>query len=276
MNKPIDWTLRTPGATTRFVSEYPAVNETWIAILVHGYGEHIGRYRHVAEALLGVNAKVVGPDHQGHGHSEGERAMIEDYEAVVDDLHLVVERTRKKSGGVPLVMIGHSMGGMIALRYAQRHGSELSGLVVSGPAVGSLDSVRFLLSMDPIPEIPIDPSALSRDPEVGKAYADDPLVWHGPFKRETLQAMVKTIETILSGPDLGELPTLWIHGEEDTLVPLSSTRSAMEKLRGTRFEEKIYPGARHEIFNEINRDEVIGDVISFVKRTLGEQGLIII
>ena len=68
------------------------------------------------------------------------------------------------------------------------------------------------------------------------------------------------------GPNLGELPTLWIHGEEDQLIPLEPTRETMEVIRGPATEEKIYPGARHEIFNETNRDEVLGDVVAFLDR----------
>jgi alpha-beta hydrolase superfamily lysophospholipase len=263
-----EWTIKNREGRTRFVSEYPNAKETWIALLVHGYGEHIGRYEHVAEALLEAGAAVLGPDHEGHGRSEGEPAIIEDFEKVVDDVHEVAVRSMNKNPGLPLVLIGHSMGGMIAARYAQRYGGQLAALVLSGPAFGSKETVKQLLAMDPIPEIPIDPAILSRDPSVGEAYAEDPLVWHGPFKRPTLQAMLEAMEAIDAGPNLGDLPTLWIHGEEDLLVPLEQTRPVIQQLRGTVFEQKIYPGARHEVFNEINRDEVIGDVIDFVKRTL--------
>jgi alpha-beta hydrolase superfamily lysophospholipase len=268
MTESRDWTIKSKSGGTCYVSEYPNAQETWIAILVHGYGEHIGRYRHVAEALFATNARVVGPDHVGHGRSDGERALIEDFETVIDDLHAIAERASKNKPGLPVVMIGHSMGGMIAMRYAQRYGHELAAVVLSGPSVGSRDLVNALLSMDPIPDIPVDPATLSRDPKVGEAYVNDPLVWHGPFKKVTLQAMAKAADTIVSGSPLGDLPTLWIHGQEDELVPLATTRPIMEQLRGTKFEERIYPGARHELFNETNRDEVIGDVIAFVKRTL--------
>jgi alpha-beta hydrolase superfamily lysophospholipase len=118
--------------------------------------------------------------------------------------------------------------------------------------------------MDPIPDVPIDPDVLSRDPEVGRAYAEDPLVYHGPFRRETLESFGASIQAVNEGGTFGALPTLWIHGEEDALVPLVHTRPAMEAVRGEHFHEKIYAGGRHEIFNEINRDEVIADVVAFI------------
>jgi alpha-beta hydrolase superfamily lysophospholipase len=109
---------------------------------------------------------------------------------------------------------------------------------------------------------------LSRDPEVGRAYDADPLVWHGPFKRPTLEALRAGLAAIEEGPSLGSLPLLWAHGEEDQLVPVAGSRGGIERLRGERFVEKIYPGARHEIFNETNRDEVLADVTAFVDDSL--------
>ena len=89
-----------------------------------------------------------------------------------------------------------------------------------------------------------------------------------PFKRETLRAIIASIDLVAASGDLGALPTLWIHGEEDFLAPLGPARPAMERIRGSVFEERIYPGARHEVLNETNRDEVIGDVTGFVARAL--------
>jgi alpha-beta hydrolase superfamily lysophospholipase len=263
-----DWTLQSASGGERHVREWPNPKASWIALLAHGYGEHIGRYDHLADALRAVGAAVFGPDHQGHGRSAGEQALIEDFEAVIDDLHAVSARALKKLPGRPVVLIGHSMGGMIAARYGQRHGRELVALVLSGPMFGTRELLKQLLAMDPIPEFPLDPATLSRDPAVGQAYAADPLVWHGGFKRTMLQAMTAAMDAAEAGPTLGDLPTFWIHGEADPLVPLEATRPMMAHLRGSRFQEKFYPDARHEVFNETNRAEVIDDVIAFIRKTL--------
>jgi len=105
---------------------------------------------------------------------------------------------------------------------------------------------------------------LSRDPAVGEAYANDPLVYHGPFARASLEGLFAAVRAIADGPPLGSLPTLWIHGEEDPLAPLAVTREAIERIRGERLEERVYPGARHEVFNETNRTEVLDDVADFI------------
>src|SRR4051812_23891391 len=124
-----------------------------IVVLVHGYGEHMGRYQHVAAALVERGAAVYGPDHLGHGESAGEQALVTDFERVVDDLHRVVELAREQHPGRPVVMVGHSMGGLIATRYAQRYGG-LEGLVLSAPGIGlSVVIVDWLAA----PALPDDP-----------------------------------------------------------------------------------------------------------------------
>jgi len=247
-----------------FVQVWPAEAPSWVALLAHGYGEHIGRYEYVADTLLRHGAVVYGPDHMGHGRSGGDRVLIHDYEEVVADLHTVEDRARTDHPGLPVVLIGHSMGGMIAARYAQRYGSGLTALVLSGPVLGRWSPVEVLLGLAEIPDSPIDIATLSRDLSVGEAYAADPLVWHGPFKRPTVEALDRCLRAIAAGGRLGGLPTLWVHGEADELVPLAGTRAGIEEIRGEDLSEIIYPGARHEVFNETNKDEVLADVTRFV------------
>ena len=246
------------------VHSWPTSTEpTWLAVLVHGYGEHLGRYDHVAAHLANDGARVVGPDHRGHGRSEGERVLVEDLDDVVDDLHRVVEEARDGSPNLPVVMIGHSLGGLVATRYAQRLGAGLTALVLSGPVLGSWEPTA-LADLPEIPETPIDPATLSRDAAVGAAYVADPLVWHGSFRRETLAALRTMFGRIAEGPDLGSLPTLWMHGSDDQLVPIGPTRQGIEQVGGKDLTEVVWPGARHEILNETNRAEVLATLTSFV------------
>ena len=250
------------------VQHWTNAQPRFVVVIAHGYGEHAGRYAHVAERLVAEGASVYAPDHRGHGRSDGERALVDDLDATVEDLHRVVLRARDANAGLPLVLIGHSMGGLIAARYAQLHAGELTALVLSGPAVGANPQLIGLLEMDPIPDVPIDPQVLSRDSAVGAAYAQDPLVYHGPFQRATLEGLGVGIAAVAETGPISGPPILWIHGEEDALVPLEYTRPAMELIRGERCTEKIYPGARHEVFNETNSDEVLDDVVVFVRSQL--------
>src|SRR4051812_37563398 len=215
----------------------------YIALLSHGYGEHARRYDHVAERLNADGAVVYAPDHHGHGRSDGERALAEDLEGAVEDLHLVAERAAVDHPGLPAVLIGHSMGGLIAARYGQRYGRELTALVLSGPAVGGNPEIEALAEMDPIPDVPIDPAVLSRDPAVGHAYADDPLVYHGPFRRETLLGFGAAVAAVAEGGTFGQLPTLWIHGEDDQPGPGAHTRPALRGGKGAGLGGENHGGA---------------------------------
>jgi alpha-beta hydrolase superfamily lysophospholipase len=254
------------------VREWPLEQPRYVALLVHGYGEHVGRYEELAGALVGHGAAVFGPDHLGHGRSTGERVLIEDFEDVVTDVHTVAALARAARPDVPVVMVGHSMGGLIAARYAQRYGDTLAALVLSGPVIGAWELPGRLLALDEIPDTPVSPAALSRDPAVGAAYAADPLVWHGPMKRPTVEAFARTLETVSQSGDVGRLPLLWLHGEEDRLVPLAESRVGVEALSGGggggRLTARIRPGARHEVFHETDRALVFADVTRFLDEVL--------
>jgi alpha-beta hydrolase superfamily lysophospholipase len=254
------------------VRRWDAADASRVVVIAHGYGEHSGRYDHVARALVEAGAVVYAPDHYAHGRTaaSGELALYDDFHDLVSDFDAVVERARSDHPGLPLAVIGHSMGGIVATRYVQTLGAgKLDALVLSGPAIGGNPAFEALLGMDPIPDVPIEPGALSRDPAVGEAYAADPLVYHGPFKRETLTAMLSAIDEAKAGPGFGSLPVLWIHGELDALAPLEVTRPVVHSLADDHLESHIYSGAMHEIFNETNRDEVLGHVVAFLSRLPG-------
>lgn len=245
-------------------SRWTCEEPRWVAVLVHGYGEHVGRYEHVAQRLVHNGAEVWAHDHLGHGRSDGERVLIEDFEPVVEDLRLLVQRAQAEHAELPVVLVGHSMGGMIAARYTQRFPEDLTCTVLSGPVLGHWAAVDQLLSLEEIPPTPIDPETLSRDASVGAAYIDDDLVWHGDFKRPTLQGLDAMLTTIADGGRLS-VPTLWLHGENDQLVPIEASREGWAQIRPRDGEEKSYSGARHEIFNETNSGDVLDDVIAFVQ-----------
>jgi alpha-beta hydrolase superfamily lysophospholipase len=191
---------------------------------------------------------------------------VTDFERIVDDLDQVVDLARERNPGLPVVLIGHSMGGLIATRYAQRHAGKLTALVLSAPAVGLSVVMRDWLAAPELPNDPIDVAVLSRDPAVGEAYAADPLVYHGGWKRPTVEAFVSADQAIVSGPGFGDLPTYYVHGEADELVPMAVAQPVVEQLAGSDFTARVVPGARHEVFNETDKDETIAAVADWVER----------
>src|SRR3954471_2827378 len=245
------------------VRRWPIEDPARLVVLVHGYGEHIGRYEHVARALNEAGSQVIGPDHVGHGRSPGERALVTSFDTVVDDLRRVVTELR---GGLPVVMVGHSMGGLIATRYAQRHRQDLAGLVLSGPAIGLAPVIEGWLAAPEPPSDPIDGAVLSRALTVGEAYAAAPLVYHGGWKRPTLEAFLAADEAIAAGPGFGDLPLLYVHGGDDQLVPPALARPIVERLAGPDSDVRVIEGARHEVFNELDSEATIALVAGFAQR----------
>lgn len=250
----------------RWVGEQPPRH---IVLLAHGYGEHSGRYEQVAATLVEHGAAVLAPDHIGHGHSDGERVLVTDFEHVVDDLHTVAGHAATAYPDLPTVLIGHSLGGLIAARYAQRYRDELAGLVLSAPVLGTWSSVTGLLALPEIPEPEIDPALLSRDPAVGVAAGADDLVHKGPFRQQTIRAIAGALQVVNTGPALDGLPTLWLHGQNDELVPLAETKAGIELLAPHPLTTRIYRDARHEVFNETNRAEVLRDTTDFIASVTG-------
>ncbi|MFN8035138.1 MAG: alpha/beta hydrolase [Acidimicrobiia bacterium] len=238
-----------------------------LVVVVHGYAEHGGRYAHVAQRLVAGGAAVCAPDHLGHGRSEGERALLRDFEHVVDDLEMLVAKLRTEAAlQVPLVMVGHSMGGLLTARFAQRNPGAATGLVFLGAVLGDWSWAREALSLPDLPVVDSDPTGMSRDAEACRAYAEDPLVYHGTYRRELLEAEVACLDRTRAELERITEPVLFLHGTADPFVPYGPSLAAVRAMASTDVTVRLYGGAKHELVNEINRDEVLADIASFVER----------
>jgi alpha-beta hydrolase superfamily lysophospholipase len=244
----------------------PAGDVRMIVQIVHGYAEHGGRYAHVAASLNEIAAVVYADDHLGHGRSAGERALITDFEHVVDDLEKLAGIALADHPGLPHFLVGHSMGGLLSARLAQRIPDKISGVAFCGAVIGDWDWAREALEQPELPFIPFDPLALSRDPEVGASYAADPLVYHGQYKRPLLEAEVVALDRFAD--DLGRItmPVLFLHGTEDPFVPYQRSLQAVNDMPTSDLTVHVYEGARHEVLNETNREQVIGDLAEWLGR----------
>ncbi|WBB77323.1 alpha/beta fold hydrolase [Micromonospora sp. WMMD882] len=241
----------------------------YVAIVAHGYPEHAGRYGEVADRLVAHGAAVYAPDHLGFGLSEGERACVKDLEDIVTDVRTVAGRALAEHPGKPQIVIGHSVGGLIATRYAQRFPDALAALVLVAPVLGTWQTATMLLSFDELPTQAYDIGPmLSRDNQVGEDFNDDLLVWHGPFLRATLEAIARALTTANDAGDLGALPTLWLHGDADSLTRLEDTRTGIELIGGEELHQRRYRGAYHDLFHETNREQVFRDVTGFIDQAV--------
>lgn len=239
---------------------------TAVVIVVHGYAEYAARYAHLAQRLVAGGAAVYGQDHMGHGQSDGERALITDFGEVVSDLGQLVAIATEEHPDVPVIMIGHSMGGLLGSRFAQTHPDDVSGLVLLGAVIGDWHWAREALANPEMMSEQTEFSGMSRDESTVRAYTTDPLVYRGPYKPPLLEAEVIALDQFQQQIDLLTMPLLFCHGDEDPYVDYRTSLAAAESMPSNDKTIRIYEGARHELVNETNRDEVIDEIATFVDR----------
>jgi alpha-beta hydrolase superfamily lysophospholipase len=244
----------------------PATPPARIVIIVHGYAEHSGRYAHVGELLSAAGCAIYAEDHLGHGRSDGERALIADFEHVVDDLAALADIAAGEHPRLPTLFIGHSMGGLLASRFAQRHPDRAAGLVLLGAVIGDWTWAREALARPAMPDPPTDWSGMSRDPAAVRDYTTDPLVYRDRYKRPLLEAEVVALDRFNAEIDRLTMPVLFLHGRADPFVYYRTSLEAVCRFPAADLTIRVFPGARHELVNETNRAEVLGEIVRFVTR----------
>lgn len=244
-----------------------------VVCLLHGVAEHSGRYEHVGAALAGRGFEVVAVDHRGHGRSGGRRGHVDRWSQYLDDVDDQMAEIRGL--GLPVVMLGHSLGGLMALSYCVEGRPAPDLLAVSAPALGyALDRPRqflrlagpVLASLAPTATVGInrDLSLLATDPEVAAEAASDPL-WNREVTIslgwQVLRAAVRTRACL----DHLEVPVLCVHGRDDHLVPAAASE-ILASAAGA--ERRVYEGLRHEVFNEPTGLNVLAEVIDWIEANL--------
>lgn len=229
-------------------------------VLVHGLGEHIGRYKHVAAALNAAGYSAYGRDIRGHGQSVGAPGdMGGDANRLVADL--VEYCVHVKGLHEKVFLLAHSMGTMVALPSVTRvPQGTLAGLVLSGTALDTGPAGGDLVTKGAVPV-----ETLSRDEAVQKAYEDDPLVWD-KVPPEIFGAALEVGQMARDAVPLLNVPLLLVHGVDDQLTLLSGAQYVHTEAVVTDKTLIPYEGLRHEIFNEPEQDKVLGDVIAWLDK----------
>jgi alpha-beta hydrolase superfamily lysophospholipase len=244
-----------------------------VVTLVHGVGEHTGRYEHVGQRLAGSGFAVYGEDHIGHGQSDGHRANIESMDAAADNVAAMMALAAERHPDVPRFVLGHSMGALITLHLATRAPLAVAGIVVSAPPLvidaggPVLRLVAPLLSRytPDLGALAVDSPAVSRDPEVVRAYDADPLVHHGKLPARTAVEILNTARTVAHRLDRLTVPTLVLQGTSDRLANPAGATLIEQSAAAADLTVIRYPGLFHEVFNEPEQDTVLTDVVTWLE-----------
>jgi alpha-beta hydrolase superfamily lysophospholipase len=275
------------GRSTYWQAWLPHDPARAVVVIVHGIHEHSTRYAHVGSRLAAASFAVYAADHRGHGRCDGQRGNIERMSLVVDDLGSFVRFAAGRHPDLPVFMVGHSLGGLIALHYVTEPrtiqpgvtepGTRLEGLIVSGPAVEVMAGstlqrrlARVLSAVLPnlgVAAIDAD-QKISRDPEVVRAYREDPLVYRGKIKARTGAEILATMEGLPARLPRLSMPLLLLHGTDDRICAVTGSTMVHDRVSSPDKTLRRYRGLYHEVFNEPEREAILADLISWLDQHL--------
>ncbi|MAZ26112.1 MAG: lysophospholipase [Cytophagaceae bacterium] len=270
----IEFTLKTDRHSL-FAKALPVEQPVAFCCIIHGFGEHCGRYDHVAMAFAERHINVYLMDLPGHGKSDGKRGNIRALNDFMLAIDALMEHGRAENPQLPYFMYGHSMGGGLLLRYLTLVESPPLAAVVTSPwlklvhAPGALQIIlarmALVLGLNLSQESRLDPEFLSRDLQVGKDYKNDPLT-HGKMTPRTFFAMQDNGNYLLEMQEDFRNPILLAHGMDDQITSSTASRKLTKKHQAITFKE--WPDLRHETHNELNKKAVIAFYLKWLLQKL--------
>lgn len=254
--------------TMLYVTDYmlPASQARGSVVIMHGLGEHSGRYRHVAGFFNECGLSVRCYDHRGHGRSQGKRGDVINGDPMLQDAEIIIEDFSTRYAEPPF-LFGHSMGGLFAARFALSHLSPLRGLILSSPALAlrlsafQLKMLRFMHMLAPSVALPngVSPALLSHDPKIVAAYKADPLV-HRKISARLLTSMLSSIAYCQSHASEMAVPTLMLVAGADRVLDADGSKRFFAQLPAGTAQLHMYEGMYHEIFNELDAHRPLADL----------------
>ena len=243
-----------------------------VVLLAHGYAEHAGRYAHVARRLTEAGYAVYAVDHWGHGRSDGEGGFVPRFSVFLDGMAELLTLVEINHPAVPRLLMGHSMGGLIATLFLIDRQDAFAAAALSGPAIVAAEPpARFTVWISGLLSrvaprlgvLALDDAGVSRDPAVVAAYRADPLVYGGKIGARLGREMMDAMAAAQAGAPAITLPILIQHGEADRLTAPAGSRYLFDHVASKDKRLEIYPGLFHEIYNEPERDAVLDDLIGW-------------
>jgi len=243
-----------------------------VVLLVHGMGEHSSRYADfVVEKLVEQNISVIAFDHFGHGKTKGKRGHNPNFEAVLDSVSRMLEKSKEVFGDIPTFLYGHSMGGNVVLNYTLRRTSKIKGVIATSPFLKlAFQPPKIKLSIGKLlqkiaPSITmgneLNPSDISRDENEVKKYIDDPLV-HDKISPNYSITFIETGKWAIDNAQNLTIPTAIFHGTDDKIIDYKASEEFANKTDKATI--KLYKGGYHELHNDLCKEELIADIIDWI------------
>lgn len=245
----------------------PAGPARAVVVIVHGFNSHSGHYLWAGEQFAANGLAAYALDLRGRGRSEGDRFHVDTFDEYLDDVDRLVEQARAEHPGLPVFLLGHSAGGVIACVYTLDHQAKLSGLICESfahelPAPGiALAVIKGLSHILPNAHVlKLDNAHFSRDPQVVEALNSDPFVKDEVQPTETVAAMLRGDERLKQGFARITLPVLILHGTEDKVTKPSGSQHFYEQSGSTDKTLKLYEGHFHDLLNDLDKERVLADI----------------
>jgi len=247
-----------------------------VLVIVHGFGEHSGRYNYLVDYLAPRGIAIYGFDQRGYGRSAGKPGTIRSWDEYRADLRAFLQLVRDRHPNLPLILMGHSMGGLVVGSYVEADQSGLAGVILSSPLLAKPNvspimhtASKILSRIAPgrIFDVGVDAQAISRDPAEVKRYVDDPLV-HSKATPRLSTEMDKTIVSTQAHASQLTIPLLIFHGDSDQIVPITGSKHFYRNAGSADKIFKIYPGGYHESINDVDRNQVLADIHAWIEHHL--------
>jgi acylglycerol lipase len=259
------------GLNIFFRSWRPVATPHGVVVIVPGFNAHSGYYEWVAEQLVADGLAVYAVDLRGRGKSDGERFYVDTFEDYVHDVEAVTSTVKLREPGLPMFLLGHSAGGVVACLYTLDHQPELAGLICESfahelPAPDfALAVFKGLSHVAPHAHVLHLPNErFSRDPKVVEAMNNDPLIAHETQPTQTMAAMVRADERLKKEFHLITLPVLILHGTLDKNTKPSGSQHFYDLVGSTDKALKLYEGGFHDLLNDTDKDLVFSDIKNWI------------
>ncbi len=249
-----------------------------VLLLVHGLAEHSGRYGNLINHFVPLGYGIYGFDLPGHGKSHGKRVYVKRFHEYTETLAAYLKKVRDHHPHAPLFLVGHSMGSLISTVFLTERQTDFAGAVLSGPGVvkvpeniskATIFAGRiFSVLLPKIGLIALDVNNVSRDRSVVDAYVKDPLVNKGKTTARLAAEILRNMQTIPDKASDIKLPILLLQGGDDRLVDPSGAQMLFEQVNASDKTLNVYDGLYHEIFNEPERKQVLGDMETWLEEHL--------